>query len=90
MRLAPLLLLLGCAEDACDAMCDAALDRYEICMAERGLAWGMAYADAADYRDACATWVWERRQLGEPDTCAEMEATFTDGDCAAYDAAWQR
>ncbi len=69
-------------------MCVAALNRYESCMPERGLAWGDAYSSAADYRDWCETWGWEARQLDEADRCASMEATFEDGSCEAYDGAW--
>lgn len=57
-------------------------------MAERGLAWGDAYADAADYQDWCQTWAWEARELGEAERCEAMESAFTDGDCEAYDNAW--
>lgn len=86
-----LALLLSCTpDDACDAMCDAALARYEVCMEERGLEWGMSYADAADYRDGCETWVWEMETLGEPPRCEVMTTTFRDGDCDAYTAAWER
>lgn len=83
-----ILLLLACAEDPCVAMCDAALARYSRCMEERGLEWGMAYADAADHRDACETWVWEKRLLDEEPDCPAMTATFDSGSCEDYDAAW--
>lgn len=82
------ILLWGCAADRCEAMCDAAILRYEACMEERGLSWGDAYADEADYRDWCDTWSWEQRQLGTADRCEENEAVFESGNCAEYDAAW--
>lgn len=89
--MALLLLALGCAPaDRCDAMCDAALARFSACMEERGLTWGasVGYADAEDYANWCDTWAWEQRQLGEEAVCEEREATFRDGDCDAYYAAW--
>lgn len=82
------LLLLACADDPCVAMCDAAETRYEGCMEERGLSWGMSYADATDYVDGCSTWVWEERQLGQEPACPAMTTTFESGTCEDYDAAW--
>jgi hypothetical protein len=81
-------LLLACSEDPCVAMCVAAQARYEVCMEERGLTYGMTYADAADYQNACDTWVWEQRQLGEEPACVDMTTTFDEGTCEEYDAAW--
>lgn len=85
-----LALLLACAPGACEAMCAAALDRFEACLDERGLEWGPAvgYTDAADYADGCATYTWELAQLGRTDECAEKLPVFADGTCEDYDAAW--
>lgn len=81
-------LLLACEADPCADMCVAAQGRYEVCMEERGLTYGMTYEDAADYQNACETWVWEARQLGETPACAEMTRTFEEGSCEDYDASW--
>jgi hypothetical protein len=82
-------LLQSCTHtDSCAAMCQSALDRYEGCMEERGLEWGMAYEDEADHLNFCETWVWEQEQLGTPPDCPAMQATFDEGDCEEYDAAW--
>lgn len=84
-------LLLACApDDRCDAMCDAAKDRFEACLEEAGLEWGssVGYEDPVDYANWCQTWAWEARQLGEADQCAAMETTFRDGTCAEYYDAW--
>lgn len=85
-----LLLLLACAPDDCDALCDAALVRFEACLAERGETWGpsVGYTDAADYANWCATYAWELRQLGEADTCAETRTTLEGGTCEDAAAAW--
>jgi hypothetical protein len=86
-----LLLLLACAgPDDCDAMCAAAVDRFEGCLDERGLEWGesVGYADAVDYDNWCGTWTWEVRQTGATDQCTPKLAVFRDGDCDAYYAAW--
>jgi hypothetical protein len=84
------LLLLACARDACDAMCDAALDRFAACLEEDGLQWGesVGYTSPTDFANWCATWTWEARQLGEADTCDERLATFESGDCDDYRGAW--
>lgn len=74
--------------DPCESMCSSALTRYEGCMEERGLEWGMAYADEEDYLNFCETWVWEQGQLGAEPDCPAMQATFDDGTCEEYDAAW--
>lgn len=83
-------LLLACSPDACDAMCDAALVRYEACLAEWGLEWGasVGYADASDYRNWCDTWSWEARQLGEADQCEEVRTALLEGTCDDYPDAW--
>lgn len=85
------LLLLACApDDRCEAMCDAALSRFEVCLGEGGLEWGasVGYQGPADYQNWCETWTWEVRQLGEQDQCATKEAVFADGTCEEYYAAW--
>lgn len=87
--LALLPLLLGCApDDGCAATCDVALARYEACLPEWGLEWGVAYEDAADFRNWCDTWAWEQRQLGQADRCAEVTGALEDADCMGYAAAW--
>lgn len=69
-------------------MCGRARVRYEECMEERGLSYGMAYEDAGDYDNWCATWTWEQQVLGSPPRCEAMVETFADGTCEDYDAAW--
>lgn len=85
-----ILLLLGCADDACVAMCDAGLERFEACLEEDGQQWGesVGYADAADYRDWCETYTWELQTLGEADTCASRRDALVSGTCDDYGAAW--
>ena len=83
-----ILLVLACAPDACDAMCDAGLGRYEACMEERGLDWGLAYRDEVDWRNWCDTVSWEWRRLDEADRCEANLRTFAEGTCEEYDAAW--
>lgn len=85
-----LALLLACVSDACDAMCDAARERFAACLAEDDLEWGpgVGYADADDYDDWCATYAWELRQLGEADACAEKLPIFEEGTCDDYADAW--
>jgi hypothetical protein len=70
-------------------MCDAALERYEACMEERGLEWGMGWEDARDYRNWCETWTWEQGVLEHDGVCEDLRPTFTDGTCEDYDAAWE-
>jgi hypothetical protein len=87
----PLVLLLACAPpDECDAMCDAALDRYGACIEENGLEWGesVGYTSPADFTTWCETWTWEARQLDEAGSCVTKLATFEEGTCADYYAAW--
>jgi hypothetical protein len=80
---------LACATDTCDDMCDAALSRFEACMAEDGDTWGdTVYAGPDDYAEWCATWSWEQRRLDETDVCDENLETFETGDCDAYDDVW--
>lgn len=82
-------LLLSCTHaDPCESMCESALARYEVCMEERGLEWGMAYEDDDDYLNFCSTWVWEQRQLGKEPDCPAMEVVFEDGSCEEYDNRW--
>jgi hypothetical protein len=69
-------------------MCDRARVRYESCMEERGMSYGMAYEDARDFDNACTTWTWEQGVLGEAPDCAAMSSTFENGTCEDYDAAW--
>lgn len=85
-----ILLLLACVSDSCDAMCDAALARFSACLEEGGLEWGdsVGYESPTDYTNWCATWTWEARELDEADTCETKRTVFTEGDCAAYRAAW--
>ncbi len=86
-----LLLIHACApDDGCTSMCDAALDRYTTCITEAGLDWGedVGYTSPADFGNWCETWVWEARQTGLSDTCAQKRTVFEDGTCADYYAAW--
>lgn len=86
-----LLPLLACTpDDTCVEMCQAALDRYGTCIEEAGLSWGeeVGYTSEADFVGWCETWVWEARQTGLSETCEEKRATFEDGSCADYYAAW--
>ena len=91
----PLLLVLvlapACAPpDMCDAMCDAALDRYGGCLADAGMEWGagVGYTSEADFLNWCDTWVWEQRALDNAEQCATNLPVLTDGTCAEYPALW--
>lgn len=86
------MLLLACAAaDPCAAMCDAAQVRFEACLDEQGQEYGaeVGYESAADYANGCATYAWELEALGLADTCEARRATFADGTCADYHAAWE-
>jgi hypothetical protein len=91
-----LALLAACAEpDACTPMCAAAGQLYGGCLQDWGADWeAAAYADEADFLDACDTWAWEMHQLerdagrtGATDAaCAEREAALTadDATCESF------
>jgi hypothetical protein len=95
--MALLLVLAGaCAPaDRCAPMCEAAADLYGGCLRDWGADWeAAAYADEADFFDACTTWAWEMEQLEQEadragataDVCAEREAAFVaeDATCEAF------
>lgn len=88
------LLLAGCGDSAavaCSEMCDAALDRFEACLDESGQDWGasVGYESPTDHANACETFAWELRELGQGDSCAARRATFADGTCDDYYDAWE-
>jgi hypothetical protein len=84
-------LLLACAPDACDALCDAGLTRFQGCLDEAGLEWGasVGYEDPADYEGWCATYTWELRQLGQADSCADRTSALEAATCADYGQVWE-
>jgi hypothetical protein len=45
-------------------MCEGAARLYGGCLRDWGAGWeAAAYADEADFLDACTTWAWEMKQL---------------------------
>jgi len=71
-------------------MCAQAEVRYGSCLDGWGLSWDAAgYEDAADFQDACLTWVWEMGLLeadaGETgvvdSVCEDRSLVFSSGTC---------
>lgn len=81
----------GCApDDDCDAMCDAALDRYAGCISDAGMEWGesVGYTSEADFLNWCTTWVWEQRALDNAEQCGTNLTILEGGACTDYPALW--
>ena len=69
------LMLLGCqVEDRCPGACAAAGDAVETCLEADGLDWSArGWSGPHDFRDWCATWIWEQQRLDRTgdDACAD-------------------
>jgi hypothetical protein len=82
-------LLAGCADPPCARMCEAAEARVAGCLDAQGQTWDdLGFAGVTDFRDFCAAWVEEARALDADDRCDTMRATFEDGTCADWPAAF--
>ncbi len=95
--------LVGCAPspEACDQLCDQALETMEGCMASWGQDWETSgYDGREDYANWCTTFVGEQMELararwGFPegdertgDTCNRQLLSLDGGTCEEYAGSW--